>query len=66
MLTDYLEKIKKTECEDCPLREINERPIIKIPPPKKPKIMFISLDPTLDFIPLSSSMSSRFYFNTHL
>ena|GEM_PF-1807084 len=52
MISEYLEGIKKSKCPcDCKFRDKN-LPIIKIPPPKSPKIILISRDPTVDFIPI--------------
>ena len=52
MISEYLEGMKKSKCPcDCKFRGKN-LPIIKIPPPKNPKIILISRDPTVDFIPI--------------
>lgn len=53
MLEKFLNNLKKEKCDDnCPFKLKNDRPIIKIPPPKKPLMMIISNDPTVNFIPL--------------
>ena len=53
MLEKFLNDLEKEKCNDnCPFKLRNDRPIIKIPPPKKPLMMIISRDPTINFLPL--------------
>jgi len=53
-LDKYVRSINKEKCEDCKFnnKQLKPRPIIIIPPPDTPKIMLISRDPTVDFIPI--------------
>ena len=53
MLNKFFQEIEKDECDkNCPFKQKKDRPIIIIPPPKKPSIMIISRDPTMSFLPL--------------
>lgn len=52
MISEYLNNIEKSKCpNNCEFKNEN-LPIIKIPPPKNPKILLISRDPTVAFIPI--------------
>jgi len=52
-LHEYLKKIDRKRClKCCKFKEKEDLPIIKVPPPTNPRILLISRDPTIDFVPL--------------